>query len=371
MLKDATTYNPAFQPYDFLRQQSDQIARLYTNKDPLYRLGGRFFQNVKVVPSKPTPLPALGTVGTLYEALKGHELANFEGAGLSGGQPKHSSLAKMVMKRDVAMGTKRQMKEDILREMLELYQEEADPVAREALRMEARRFAKTMNETVSGMLREFDREARALDREFFARTAPKTNGKGRKKGGVRASTLEKLDEFGETQPKMFKGGEEFIKSVTEVLRFLDSNEGLTEADRNALKKELANVRRKFQPLRDPKRWSDRKAHDEFTRVYTDLIQKIDERPLEGSGKVKGKTVTMPIGEFKKEHKRLVKALTPAAKELKEQKAEMKKYGLGKPPMRLVDAKGKTYRGDYHIMKDGSVHTGKTHTKRSSPLFVKE
>ena len=167
MLKDASTYNPAFQPYDFLRQQSDQIARFYTNTDPLYRLGGRFFQNVKVVPPK-TTMSSLGSVGKLYEALKGHQLENFEGA----------------------------------------------------------------------------------------------------------------------------------------------------------------------------------------------------------GKVKGKTITMPIGEFKAEHKRLIKALTPAAKELAEQKDEVKKYGLGKPMLKLYKD-GKVYRGAYHIMKDGSVHTGKTHTKSSKPLSVKE
>ena len=81
MLKDAQTYNAAFQPYDLLRQQSGQIKRKYVSTDPLYKLGGRLFQNVTVVPPKSKTMSSLGTIGTLYDTYQGHALANFEGSG--------------------------------------------------------------------------------------------------------------------------------------------------------------------------------------------------------------------------------------------------------------------------------------------------
>ena len=46
------------------------------------------------------------------------------------------------------------------------------------------------------------------------------------------------------------------------------------------------------------------------------------------------------------------------------------FGFGKPPMKLVTTSGKVHRGAFHQMSDGAFHSGKTHTKRSRPLFVK-
>jgi len=248
-LKDAQTYNAAFQPYDLLRQQSGQIKRKYVSTDPLYKLGGRLFQNVTVVPPKSKSLP-LGTVGALYDAYQGHALANFDGSGR-------------------AVGGQRSRYETIARE----YRLHPDDIQR---------------------LQDADDQFR---------------------------------EFGGNQL-----GLGALQQLAEQLRTQNRERGRGDFD-----------------------W------DEYDR---------NERKG-GKGRKKGKTIAMPIGEFKAEHKRLVKALAPAAKELAKQKAEVKSYGFGKPPMKLVTASGKVHRGAYHMMADGSVHSGKTHTKRSTPLFVKE
>jgi hypothetical protein len=39
-------------------------------------------------------------------------------------------------------------------------------------------------------------------------------------------------------------------------------------------------------------------------------------------------------------------------------------------MKLYNSSGKVHKGKYHIMEDGSVHSGATHTARSKPLIVK-
>ena len=79
MLKDAVQYNPAFQPVDFFRSQKGDIKRIYTSEDGLYKLGGRFFRNNVVIPSK------IKTGKTPIDAVSGHLLSNFakmyEGAG--------------------------------------------------------------------------------------------------------------------------------------------------------------------------------------------------------------------------------------------------------------------------------------------------
>lgn len=79
MLKDAVQYNPAFQPLDFFRSQKGDIKRIYTSEDGLYKLGGRFFRNNVVIPSK------IKTGTTPIDAVSGHLLSNFakmyEGAG--------------------------------------------------------------------------------------------------------------------------------------------------------------------------------------------------------------------------------------------------------------------------------------------------
>lgn len=267
MLKDAQTYNAAFQPYDLLRQQSGQIKRKYVSTDPLYKLGGRFFQNVTVVPPKSKAMP-LGTIGKLYDAYQGHALANFEGSG---------------------------------------------------------------RRAVGGQLTRFQRIARAY------RLHPRD--------------IQKLEE------------------ADEQMREFDANgEGLADEALEQIAEQLQEQNR--ETGRGDYDWAE---HDRLQRMRDEgtLEEKKGEEEAEGKGKKVGKTITMPTKDFKAEHKRLVKALTPAAKELARQKEEVKSYGFGKPPMKLVTASGKVHRGAYHMMKDGSIHSGKTHTKRSMPLFVKE
>lgn len=45
-------------------------------------------------------------------------------------------------------------------------------------------------------------------------------------------------------------------------------------------------------------------------------------------------------------------------------------GSGKPILKLYTTNGKPYRGKYHIMDNGEVHTGKKHGKRSKPLTIR-
>jgi len=40
-------------------------------------------------------------------------------------------------------------------------------------------------------------------------------------------------------------------------------------------------------------------------------------------------------------------------------------------MKLYTKAGKLYKGSYHKMKDGSYHTGKSHTAKSKKLFKKK
>lgn len=252
MLKDAQTFNAAFQPYDLLRQQSGEIKRKYVSTDPLYKLGGRLFQNISVVPPKSKAL-SLGTIGKLYDSYQGHALANFEGSGRAvGGMDKDGNMLKVVKKTA------------------------ADTAAETA----------------------------------------KTD----------ASINKGLQAIG------------YMKVGAQLVPIKEAHKAI----------------------------QDKRAKEQFVKEASSAL-----KDAMGKGKKKGKTITMPIKEFKAEHKRLVKALEPAAKELAAQKKEVMAYGFGKPMMKLVDAKGKVHRGSYHMMEDGSIHSGKTHTKRSKPLFVKE
>lgn len=310
MLKDAQTFNAAFQPYDLLRQQSGEIKRKYVSTDPLYKLGGRLFQNITVVPPKSKSLP-LGTIGKLYDTYQGHALANFEGSGRKKGGMPYSPLAKKLMKKQLGEGTVQDVKQMAMNAMFQKYQsliqerEETDDMEKYA---ELDNEAEELREDIKTAAKEADAETKKLVNEFM------------------------------------------------------------------------------------------EAADEYERKEAASKQ--------GKGRKVGKKIVMPIGEFKAEHKRLVKALTPAAKELAEQKSEMKKYGagffdallerdpekrkkiqeeraqkaskvisrafgFGKPPMKLVDASGKAHRGAYHMCADGAIHSGKTHTKRSKQLFVRE
>ena len=98
--KYAMEYNPAFQPYDLISQQRGKVFRNYTDKDPLYRLGGRLFADKKVIPAQGTAVPDLGAVGTLYNSVAGHSLSNFQGAGNSHMGTLNGMLTKHQIQQD-------------------------------------------------------------------------------------------------------------------------------------------------------------------------------------------------------------------------------------------------------------------------------
>jgi len=90
-IKYAITYNPAFQPYDIISQQNKKIKRLYTPDDGLYKLGGRLFSNVTLVPTTRTTLPNQNLITTGFNAYQGHALDNFNsyyGMGKKRGRPR-------------------------------------------------------------------------------------------------------------------------------------------------------------------------------------------------------------------------------------------------------------------------------------------
>ena len=100
-LKDAVAYNPAFQPYDLLKPNTAQITRVYTEDDPLYKLGGRYL-NPEVIPTK-VPLANSNVKNTnaiasglaqMVNAYQGHAMANFEG----GAKRRRKITAKDIMK---------------------------------------------------------------------------------------------------------------------------------------------------------------------------------------------------------------------------------------------------------------------------------
>ena len=338
MLKDAQTFNAAFQPYDLLRQQSGQIKRKYVSTDPLYKLGGRLFQNITVVPPKSKALP-LGTIGKLYDTYQGHALSNFEGSGRAVG----------------GMGNR------------------FERIAR----------AYKLHPQQVKLLEDADAEFRAfggagLMDAALNQLAEQLQTKNRKKG---------QGDFDWAQyDRTFKGGRAVggmppKETPSAHLRNAAQMVGMFEAE---MRDELTEDELKETVAEIDDRLAKASASPSLVASWTKLKQNLfndasleafkaalvaEAKRMEGSGKKK--TITMPIGKFKAEHKRLVKALTPAAEELAEQKAEMKKYGMGKPPMKLVTASGKVHRGTYHRMADGSIHSGKTHTKRSMPLFVKQ
>ena len=91
----------------------------------------------------------------------------------------------------------------------------------------------------------------------------------------------------------------------------------------------------------------------------------------GEAYIKGGAVSMPTGEYLQEHRHLVNLLEHPTKkglkaEAKKQTAEVKSRGL-----KLFNSKGKVHRGHYHLMSDGTYHTGKTHTARSKVLEARE
>lgn len=104
-LKFAMEYNPAFQPYDLISQQRGKVFRNYTDKDPLYRLGGRLFADKKVIPAQTTAVPDMGAVGTLYNGVAGHSLSNFVGAGNSHFGDLDSSLTKHQIQQQKGMNS--------------------------------------------------------------------------------------------------------------------------------------------------------------------------------------------------------------------------------------------------------------------------
>ena len=78
-LKDNVQFNPAFQPYDLISQQSKDTKRFYTPDDPLYNLGGRFFSNKIVVPTEqPTVRMPSNIASDAFNYYQGHSLDNFQ-----------------------------------------------------------------------------------------------------------------------------------------------------------------------------------------------------------------------------------------------------------------------------------------------------
>jgi len=79
-IKMGVAYNSAFQPQDLLTQDPT-IKRIYTDKDFLYNLGGKFFKNIQVIPMKREETS--GFFSKLKQkltpdGLQGHSLSNFK-----------------------------------------------------------------------------------------------------------------------------------------------------------------------------------------------------------------------------------------------------------------------------------------------------
>jgi len=71
-LRNAVEYNPAFQVKDLIWSQKPDIKRIYTDKDGLYRLGGKLFQKNVVIPAQNS------TGVDAIDAVSGHILSNFQ-----------------------------------------------------------------------------------------------------------------------------------------------------------------------------------------------------------------------------------------------------------------------------------------------------
>ena len=78
-LKDSVQFNPAFQPYDLISQQSNENKRYYTPDDPLYNFGGRLFSgNIMVKTEKPTLKMPSNILSDSFNYYQGHSLDNFD-----------------------------------------------------------------------------------------------------------------------------------------------------------------------------------------------------------------------------------------------------------------------------------------------------
>ena len=78
-LKDSVQFNPAFQPYDLISQQSNENKRYYTPDDPLYSFGGRLFSgNIMVKTEKPTLKMPSNILSDSFNYYQGHSLDNFD-----------------------------------------------------------------------------------------------------------------------------------------------------------------------------------------------------------------------------------------------------------------------------------------------------
>ena len=79
-IREGISFNGAFQPADLV-SQDPTVKRLYTDKDFLYKLGGRFFKNVQVIPAEKSA--ASGFFASIRDrltpdAVKAHSLSNFK-----------------------------------------------------------------------------------------------------------------------------------------------------------------------------------------------------------------------------------------------------------------------------------------------------
>lgn len=78
-IKEAVSYNGAFQSLDLNNQQPDVLHR-YVSKDPLYHLGGKYFKNKIVIPFNP-PKATSFFERLLQKApiqLQAHSITEFE-----------------------------------------------------------------------------------------------------------------------------------------------------------------------------------------------------------------------------------------------------------------------------------------------------
>jgi len=282
-------YNPAFQPYDLISQQRGKVFRNYTDKDPLYRLGGRLFADKKVVPSK-TTVSNLGAVGDLYEAISGHSLSNFEGAG----RFKGGAMTEQEHK-------------GLLEEIKRLLQVKAHPEAFKALR-------------------DSPQVSKHISKTEFKRTV----------NGI-LTLMNMKDDY-----------------ATNILLNLGPE---AEAAEGIMK--MGNISGLGRP-----------SH--FGELRTLTKHQVPSR--NGEAFIKGgrkQTVSMPTTDYLQEHRHLINVLEHPTKkglkaEAKKQTAEVKSRGL-----KLYNSKGKAHRGHYHLMSDGTYHTGKTHTARSKRLEARE
>jgi len=104
-IKTGVGFNSAFQTAD-LTNQPNNIKRIYTDTDFLYRLGGKYFRNSRVIPADVDKAKGFFNIirnKLTPSAVKGHSLENFEkiykgGQHMVGGRDFLSSMVSGAIK---------------------------------------------------------------------------------------------------------------------------------------------------------------------------------------------------------------------------------------------------------------------------------